>query len=217
MKKYETIKDKIIFKVVDIEASRDELKDCMYTELNSGLALIYYICNEVIEGYNNTLITNDFINYSGYDKEQIRIDAMNNMETKHPAILVTIGDAMRVACGCHVDNLLDYESEIEGDESYTLSNKELLYGASSMVYKGVLEKIGNKLKSSYYIIPSSVHELMIVSTKHAPKVNKILETLKEGNESYVCKHEYLSDRLFMYDRNTCMIAEVATLNHGRKL
>ena len=54
-------------------------------------------------------------------------------------------------------NYLDETGEMNGD-FYVLTNKNKTLGAATMLYPGVMEKITEKMKAPFYIIPSSVHE-----------------------------------------------------------
>ena len=49
-----------------------------------------------------------------------------------------------------------------GTGSYVLSNKLRNYGAACIAYPHVLEMIGGILGTDYYVLPSSVHEVVIV-------------------------------------------------------
>ena len=53
---------------------------------------------------------------------------------------------------------------------YVLTNKSRINGAAGIMYEGVLKKLADKLESDMYILPSSIHEVIILPK--SPMFNK---------------------------------------------
>lgn len=54
------------------------------------------------------------------------------------------------------------EEDTRHAQMYVLTNSEKYWGAVSIIYGGVLEKIAEKIGKDYFVLPSSIHECMIV-------------------------------------------------------
>ena len=86
---------------------------------------------------------------------------------------------------------------------YVLTNEEKNNGAVTMFYDDVLENIGKKLQSDFYIIPSSVHEVLILPVRNRSEleVEKLKEMVSEVNDSIVSEEDILSYDVFYYSRD----------------
>ena len=69
-----------------------------------------------------------------------------------------------------------------------------------MAYPHVLEMIGGILQSDYYVLPSSVHEVVIVPASAGVGCRDMDEMVAEVNRTQVAPEEVLSDRAYYYDR-----------------
>ena len=83
---------------------------------------------------------------------------------------------------------------------YVLSNNQRNYGAVSILYEGLLKDIGERLQEDYYVLPSSVHEVIIVPESNSPGQEELEHMIVEINETQVEPEEVLSDRAYYYSR-----------------
>ena len=80
---------------------------------------------------------------------------------------------------------------------WVLTNELGIYGATAMLYDGVLEEAGEKWEQNFYIIPSSVHELILLLEEWDMEQLDLM--IKEVNEREVKDDEILSDHAYLYD------------------
>ena len=88
----------------------------------------------------------------------------------------------------------------EQEDMYVLTNHMWSGGASAVLYPGRLDAIGEYLKGNYYILPSSVHEVIIVPEYMAPPKEGMENIVKAVNEEEVQTEEFLSNHVYFYDR-----------------
>ena len=100
------------------------------------------------------------------------------------------------------------ETNIPGDDNkqiYVLTNEANFNGAACILYKDLLKKVSIQIESDLYIIPSSVHEVLII-----PKVGNITseelnKMVREVNESDLEREDILSDHVYEYSyKNGCI-------------
>ena len=84
---------------------------------------------------------------------------------------------------------------------YVVSNKKNLFGASAILYSDYLEEWAEELECDLYVIPSSVHELLVMPAAHAYSGEEITEMIREINRTQVAREEILSDHVYIYRRN----------------
>ncbi|MDE6055174.1 MAG: hypothetical protein K2G55_15780 [Lachnospiraceae bacterium] len=82
-----------------------------------------------------------------------------------------------------------------------LSNKYRIEGATCVLYPMLLADICDKLKSSFYIIPSSIHEVLILPTDNTEEGENIRAIIKKVNDTQVALEDILSYSLYYYERD----------------
>ena len=96
------------------------------------------------------------------------------------------------------------KQEINVSESltpmYLLSNTDKTFGAITIYMMGALALIAEQLKADLYIIPSSIHECIIVPFNKNYNKSSLLEMVKDINETQVTPEEVLSNRVYTYTR-----------------
>ena len=85
------------------------------------------------------------------------------------------------------------------DILYMLTNHKKTMGASVILYPGVLESMAEGFQSDIYVLPSSIHEVMLVRDM-GQKVDDLKETVLRVNGRFVDRDEYLSDSVYIYRR-----------------
>lgn len=99
----------------------------------------------------------------------------------------------------------------ENDEMIVVTNEEIINGANNILNTKFLNEIANNINSDFYILPSSIHEIILVPTKFADKfdgLEDILNMVKDINETKVETEDRLSDTLYMYTRDTNKVTVV---------
>lgn len=92
---------------------------------------------------------------------------------------------------------------------YVLSNREVCYGAAGILRKDVLKEFAERVQGSFYILPSSIHETILVVEQEDVKGEELREIVMAINEAEVAKEEWLSENVYYYDKEkgTVRIAE----------
>ena len=108
-----------------------------------------------------------------------------------------MSDAIERMTGIEV--LGDIEDTDKEDMMYILSNRIRSHGAAAILYEGCLEGIGAILEENYYILPSSVHEVILVPESYAPGCGELTSLIREMNETQIVKDEMLSNHVYYYD------------------
>ncbi len=94
-----------------------------------------------------------------------------------------------------------YPEELCGENGdvFVLSNPDRLYGGRLLFEIDKLSKIADKLGNKFYIIPSSIHELILVRDRLDLEVDYIRQMVREVNRTAVVAEELLSNSVYVYD------------------
>ena len=84
---------------------------------------------------------------------------------------------------------------------YILSNKYNLFGASCMLYENLLYNLSSQFDSSFYLLPSSLHELILVPSDDKRDLEFFSEMVRDVNKNHVAPIDILSDHAYFYDRS----------------
>lgn len=79
---------------------------------------------------------------------------------------------------------------------YVLSNSAGINGASCLLYPGLLEQLRNFFQSEFYILPSSIHEVILLPVEGSAKQEELNDMVREINLTQVPAEEVLSDRSY---------------------
>lgn len=194
MDEYETVADKVFLRIVNREKNAELLRDVPYIPF-LDLALIPYIVirNSMI-GNASTLIERQLISSWNVDERQVLEDGRRNIHDNYPYSLETIGDVLSRRMHITLTDEKNYNA------MYVLSNCGWYYGAALMAVGHVMEEIADKLESNLYVIPSSIHEVIILPTKDRDNLEELVELVKSVNKSCVREEEILSDNAYYYVR-----------------
>ena len=190
---YKEIESKIVYRLVNLEANSNLLKEIPYVAY-LDLAVIFYVMLEINEhGTACMLIRNEHLEMWEVTANDIYNKAKENTWKLLPSEFHTMRAMM--------EEYNKKGSYVGMDILHVLTNKIRSFGAATILYEGVLEMVGDFLEDNYYVLPSSVHEVIIVSETEAPWGGAGLsEMVKEINHTQVDEEDILSDTAFYYDR-----------------
>ena len=191
---FASIQSKITFKLIHAEKNRELLKTMPYVPFYD-LAIVFYVLFDVDESGIGTIpVTNQLAKLWCTNPDELLYLAKKNSPTLLPA---TFGPLSLV-----LEELLkDSEQSIQQVDSvlYILSNSLKNFGAASILYDGILEQIAEEIGENFFVIPSSIHEMMIVAESNSPGREELCLIVDEANHSCLETEEILSDRVYYYD------------------
>lgn len=196
---WENVKDKLAIKIVSKEKNKCNLDDIVWGNY-LDLAIIPIVC---VDGDKTSLSTFKInkslaLAWNVEEEEIIEVAIENNFRINK----TTCRDMYEVISG-----MLNIPGEgFEENEAVNtfpmkvLTNEKGINGASTILDKAALNNLYLCWEKPYYILPSSVHELicMPVDDREADDIQNLV---KEVNSKHVSAEEVLSDNVYMYDGN----------------
>ena len=192
---YEAVKGKIVYRLINRKRNSEMLKDVPHREI-LDLVLVYRIIVAIDTDRKGTiLINNEIVAKWGITEEKLYELAQENTMRLFKADMMKMQNLLN-------ELMPGNESEVDEDapQLWILTDNERHYGATVMVYPEMMEQISEKLGYDFYIIPSSVHELILVKKDAVISTEALKEMICEVNENEVDATEILSDHPYYYDR-----------------
>lgn len=94
------------------------------------------------------------------------------------------------------DSVLLQRKEGHTYPMYVLTNSLGIHGAASILYPGLLDECYKMFSSEFFILPSSVHELILVPFTEDLKQENLRAMVLEVNESHIAEEDFLSNTIY---------------------
>lgn len=190
---YERISERIVYRLINYEANKTILTDTPHVRY-LDLAIVFYVLLEV-NGYGTAsmMIKERHLKEWDVSESQIYAQACQNTKVLLPYEFQTMKTV--------IEDLTGIEESDDDENIYVLSNNLRSYGAAVLLYPGRLQQIGDYLGEDYYVLPSSVHETIIIPESMAPDKDMLSEMVSEINHTQLDEEEVLSDQAYYYDRS----------------
>lgn len=232
---FQHIKNKLCYKVVNFEKNRELLKEIPYIPY-MDLAIVFYcvIDNERI-GNGTILIRNEHLKKWNVTIKEIQKCAFANTpqilkgkitpmedvicDLMRKRMILDIENSIREQTDSHIpvseeiiepiirEMLEKIYTEAKGPKMYVAGNESKNFGAAVILYQSFLENFAETIQSDFYILPSSVHEVILIPVEgEEEEVEKLKNMVYEVNRTELEREEILSDSVYLYKRKeNCII------------
>lgn len=195
----EKLREKIVFKLVNKEANKELLEDVPYIAFLDLAVVFYIIVNMGENEYATSLIHESHMALWDLTVEELVDISSKNTPKLLKADLMSMEE---IAKELKSDIGEFGEVQLEAaNQMYILTNRFRTNGAACILYDNVLKDFSEYIGSDIYIIPSSVHEVILI-----PDFGVCEEELNsmviEVNNTELDRCEVLSNHIYKYERNT---------------
>lgn len=170
-----TRKDQIIMTLVNTEKNKGLLESVPHEEVLDMSVIYRVVMNEDENGIASIILTNELMQSAGITKEELGHIAYENTRRMFPAEIFELTETFHI-----------------------MSNSRKAYGAVTILYKDSMQDLAEHVGGSFYIIPSSIHEIIAVPDKGAD-LKYLVQCLAEGNSGFIEERELLSNTVYHYD------------------
>ncbi len=207
--RFESIKDRLTVRLIGVRKNMRYMKGRPYIDVGCGLALISVINSERNVTSEWALSVTDELlrNEIRCGREELLTAALDNTVRIEPPVLTTLSECVysnyvrRFRVNNYIEETTDRPEDVKA--AFMLTNKSAFFGSAVLFYPGVMEKIASLFGCGYYVLPSSIHEVMIIPDAAGPDVPGMFHTVHEANTTVVDHCDLLSDDIFHYDPETC--------------
>lgn len=194
---FEKIRYKVSPRIAEINRNKDFLSNKPYREVGCGFALLAVIdVASGPEGNYAITVTNELASEQGYDIDLLLDQALKNLKPYMIPVKAIMYPFSPVIPNCLDDPQLFDAS----DGLFSLSNEESAFGAAALFVPGMVDRL-YKMMGGFYVLPSSVHEMLLLPEVCCDDPLSLKEMIREANAnpSVVSEEDILSDKLMHYD------------------
>lgn len=198
---YDRVKDRIFYKLVSFEKNRKFLKDAPHLRWNDLAIVFYYALEEdLVEGGSIAVKRQHMLMWK-QNAESLYRQAGRNMKRSMPELLVSMRELVMELTGVWIRA----EDTVP---MYVLTNQDKRFGASAMLYSERIGELAERFGSDLLILPSSVHEVLLIPDDHSREYDSYRQMVEEVNRTQVEPEEVLSYGLYRYCRKNSEIEEI---------
>lgn len=184
----EQIRNRLIIRLLNRKTNESILNEMPYLPFLDLAITFHLLVEEKKDGTKSVRVTNKlWEEYIGDSVLQMYRQALLNTERLFPARMM------------QMEKLLHLSELGISSGLFIVSNPQGIYGAAVLLYEGVQEKIRGILEEDYYVIPSSVHEVLVIRESDVQDVDMLKSTILEVNRTQVGAEDILSNLLYKYE------------------
>lgn len=204
---YDFVKGKLQVRICEPETNQERLAGKVVT-MHGDFAAYYAVnISENADGIVSAAVTDNLLDSWGISKEQLHQDAMA-ADQKRGVRLYSMDDIIgSEVFGVVPQNLLDGNRDVQdfSQPMFCLTNPMKQNGASLIVQEDIRKQIGEFMKGDYFILPSSIHETLILPDNGTFDVHMLNAMVKEINATEVSLEDRLSDKVQFCDGKTAVM------------
>ena len=199
---YDVMKEHLSMQVVATERNAEMLESIPHKEIEDMSVVCRFIVSSDKEGIGSILVTNQLLQSMNVTEEQLFNDAMKYAPDLRPSEIRGMADILAEMMGVDVSEL---ENQFGGGMGqpeipmYVATTQDKTNGAGIIAYPGFMEMASEKLGGDFFLLPSSVHEVILIPDKPDMKYSELENMVKEVNATQVDLKDQLSDHVYHYD------------------
>lgn len=200
---FDAIKDRICFRLVNYQKNECALQTMPHRKF-LDLAIIYSVAVTLDGAEGSIKVTDSLLEHWNVCEQTLYEMALQNTENYNKWMVVPMRDILLRFIIGENDYVLDdaYEDMIQNLNLplYVVSNTQKIFGATVLLYTEMFRKISRSLGNcNLYIIPSSVHELIVLEETTEFEAEQLIQTVRDVNCTDVEPEEVLGENLYFYD------------------
>lgn len=196
-KDFEMVKERVAYRLVNLDNNKELLADVPFIPYLDLAICFYYAFGDTQIGEGAILIQRSHLEMWNTDVKELFSLAQENTARLFPFEIMGMRTLVEQILGAQDLEVLE---DIEPAPMYVLTNKKRIQGAAVILYPDVLENIAAKLGVNFYIIPSSVHEVILMPDHGGVDRRVMKDMIYDVNRTQLNPEDVLSDSLYVYDR-----------------
>lgn len=202
---FERCKNRVRPRLINAEWNTELLKNRPHVFVED-LLVVFYIdlgCDE--NGSMSILIENSLLEVWNITTTELYELALKNQEAFGEGKIMTMNEMMIELITENVIEPDDIEVEEMVDKMlhedcnmYILTNRRKQFGASMILNKNLMKSLVDKMGTNFFVLPSSIHECILVPADNRMDSSELEEIVQEINETQVDLEDRLSDSVYIY-------------------
>lgn len=202
----ENPKEEILKLVVPVLYYKPFFKDGVYENLewSDDIVKAYLVKKENDESGATILIKDELMKKTDISFNELKTSAERNIENK-VFYIEDIENTMISLLSGAKNNKIKISPSMERIDDlsnlYVVTVKDMIRGSNVLLREDILRDITVAFGKTFYILPSSLHEILVCPCDERMNVEMLKDMVRETNATQVDKSEWLSNNIYYFDGN----------------
>ena len=186
---YAEVKTRLFVKLSSGERNSTVLNNVVGTTYHDLIITCHLLLDDDGDQIASVAIQKEWLKKWHVEEEQLIHDAIDSGEKLFPAYIRKLYELIGICC------------DEPGILMVVITNNRFINGAVTILYPGILNQVADMIGGNYYIIPSSIHDMIAVSYGndiYSEDLNQMIVSVN-SDKSCVPENEVLSYHAYHYD------------------
>lgn len=193
---YDQMKEKLSMEVVSAERNADLLEKVPHKDMEDMAVVYRFVLDSDSDGRGSILVTNQLMDNYGITAEQLHADALQYAPVIRPAVIQTMAETLLEMMGPEAKDMIPV---LPDDPLFVATVPDKIQGAGVLAYQDFMEQAAERVGGDFFILPSSIHEILLVRDDGTFDINHLEDMVKQVNETEVAPEDLLTDSVYHYD------------------
>lgn len=203
------VKEHIVLRLVNYKKNKEQLKKCPHKKYLDLAVTFRYIASKDRIGIASSLISNTEFEAWNIELDELYQMALFNTMKEFPwqmdSLAKVIADCLKnknpdILPKEMLADIEKFEDKENRVNMYVLTNDTGINGATCILYDNVIKHFAKVQDANIFILPSSIHEVMLVPENVETEPEFLANLVVEANNSAVGLIDLLSDNIYYYDK-----------------
>lgn len=201
---YDTAKSRLFVRLINYDRNADILRDVVHKTLGDIVFTVYAIVDENEFGIVSTKVLKSMVKKWDKNEDDIFNEAIKNTYYLTPPRIykwegVLCDESYAGESFMNDEDICDLDKSFSGN---ILSTTRKTNGAVAVFLPGVAERIAELLDSDFYMVFTSIHEVMIHNTGSGVDPKDLKLVLQDTLRKVTPSSDYLTEKIYKYNRRT---------------
>ena len=193
---YDQMKEKLSMEVVSAERNADLLEKVPHKNMEDMAVVYRFVLDSDSDGRGSILVTNQLMDNYGITAEQLHADALQYAPVMRPAVIQTMAETLLEMMGPEAKDMIPV---LPDDPLFVATVPDKIQGAGVLAYQDFMEQAAERVGGDFFILPSSIHEILLVRDDGTFDINHLEDMVKQVDETEVAPEDLLTDSVYHYD------------------
>jgi len=185
---YGKIRTKLTMEILETNRYSELLKN-VPNEKMEDLSVVYRIVlSERKESKRTVLVTDRLLERYGITEDRLKSDAKENAPGFQPAVIRPLSEMLEIP-----------KNPEDKEVLYVASNENMNRGAGVLAYPGFLEEAADRLEGDFFVLPSSIHEILLLVDTGSLAAKELQNLVSSVNRNEVEPEDRLANHAYHYD------------------
>lgn len=196
LRDYNLAKGMLTMQAINRDRNEGILKNVPH-RIIEDLAIVYrFDLGNGPGGRFSTLITNNLLKAYGITPDQLHADAIEAAQKTMKYSILSMNEVLERIQMETLGHIV--EEPIAWNPMHVATTENSCFGAGIIAIPDFLEDAAEKMHGDFYVLPSSIHEIILIPANCGVDASELREMVCDVNTAEVSEEEKLSDNVYFY-------------------